>query len=131
VPLTNRAIEILRSLPRVTDNPHVFPGQRRGAGLSNMAMLELMRDMRPGITVHGFRSTFRTWTAERTGLPGEVAEAALAHTISSKVEAAYQRGDMFDKRRRLMEAWAQFCAAGGADAHGRVVALRREHETVA
>ncbi len=126
VPLTNRAIEILRGVTRVADNPHVFSGQRRGAGLSNMAMLELMRNMRPGLTVHGFRSSFRTWIAERTNFSADVAEAALAHTVSSKVEAAYQRGDLFDKRRRLMEAWAQFCTEVSAEQLGRVVALRRE-----
>jgi integrase len=67
------------------------------------------------VTVHGFRSTFRDWAAERTNFPSEVAEAALAHVVGDKVEAAYRRGDLFEKRRRLMEGWAEYCteAAGG------------------
>jgi integrase len=101
VPLPNRAAEILAALPR--DGGHIFP-------LSNMAMLELLRGMRPGTTVHGFRSSFRDWAAERTSYPNHVAEAALAHTISDKVEAAYRRGDLFEKRRKLMGDWAAWCA---------------------
>ena len=88
-----------------------------------MAMLMLLRGMgRDDLTVHGFRSTFRDWSAERTNFPREVAEMALAHAIPSAVEAAYRRGDLFDKRRRLMEAWADFCATAGG---GDVVPLRR------
>jgi integrase len=74
-----------------------------------MAMLELLRGMRPGLTVHGFRSTFRDWAAESTSFPREIAEASLAHTVGSAVERAYQRGDMFEKRRKLMDAWADYC----------------------
>ena len=74
------------------------------------------------ITVHGFRSTFRDWAAERTSFPSEVVEMALAHTVSDKVEAAYRRGDLFEKRRRLMDVWAGFCAKPVAA--GAVVALR-------
>lgn len=92
----------------------LFPGGKGGAavkGLSNVAMLMLLRRMkRDDLTVHGFRSTFRDWAAESTGYQREVVEAALAHTIDSKVEAAYRRGDLFEKRRRLMEEWAIFCA---------------------
>ena len=78
-----------------------------------MALLMTLRRMNRGdLTTHGFRSTFRTWAAERTAFPREVVEAALAHVVGNKVEAAYQRGDMFDKRRRLMAAWAEFCAKG-------------------
>jgi integrase len=101
VPLSNRAAEILASVPR--EGEHIFP-------LSNMAMLELLRGMRPGTTVHGFRSSFRDWAAERTSYPNHVAEAALAHTIGDKVEKAYRRRDLFEKRRRLMSDWAQWCA---------------------
>jgi integrase len=101
VPLSDRAAEILASLPR--EGEHIFP-------LSNMAMLELLRGMRPGTTVHGFRSTFRDWAAERTSYPNHVAEAALAHTIGDKVEKAYRRGDLFEKRRRLMADWATWCS---------------------
>jgi integrase len=90
----------------------VFPGPRRALGMSNMTMLMLLRRMkRDDLTVHGFRSTFSDWAAERTAYPREVVEMALAHTIENKVEAAYRRGDLFEKRRKLMEAWAQFCEA--------------------
>ena len=101
VPLCARAVEILRGLDRHGDL--VFP-------LSHASMLELLRGMRRGITVHGFRSTFRTWASEQTSFAHEVCEAALAHTIPNAVERAYRRGDLFDKRRKLMDAWAQFCA---------------------
>ena len=78
-----------------------------------MAMLELLRGLRPGLTVHGFRSTFRDWAAEETNFPSEVVEMALAHTIENEVERAYRRGDLFQKRRTLMDAWAAYC---GSDA---------------
>lgn len=79
-----------------------------------MAMLELLRGMEgmDGLTVHGFRSTFRDWAAERSNFPREIAEAALAHVISDKTEAAYQRGDLLEKRRKLMTAWAAFADKG-------------------
>ena len=79
-----------------------------------------------GLTSHGFRSTFRDWAAERTAFPGDVAEAALAHVVGNKVEAAYRRGDLFDKRRKLMDAWASFCAEGPK---GDVVDFRRTSPT--
>jgi len=118
VPLTEPALAVLAMLPRIDGGPHVFPGARRGRPLSNMAMLELLRGMRPGLTVHGFRSTFRDWAAETTVFPRELAEAALAHILGSATERAYQRGDLFEKRRGLMAAWADYCgmasqAAGG------------------
>jgi integrase len=95
---------------RVNDHPFVFPGGRQGKPLSNMAMLQLLRRMdRAELTTHGFRSSFRDWAAECTHFPAEVAEMALAHTVSDKVEAAYRRGDMVQKRRELMEAWARYC----------------------
>ena len=98
-----------RHLPRHRN--WVFPGQRDGS-LSNTGMLMLLRRMGRGdLTVHGFRSTFRDWTAEETHTPNHVAEAALAHTVESKVEAAYRRSDLFGKRRQLMELWAAFCTA--------------------
>src|SRR4029077_17392262 len=88
-----------------------FPGGRAGKPLSNMAMLVLLRRMgRRDLTAHGFRSTFRMWAAERTNFPREVAEQALAHSLPDKVEAAYQRSDLFEKRRELMEQWGAFCA---------------------
>jgi integrase len=90
-----------------------------------MAMATVLRRMgQDDITVHGFRSTFRDWAAERTNFPSEVVEMALAHTVGNKVEAAYRRGDLFDKRRKLMDAWAAYCAKVETDA-GKVVALAR------
>jgi integrase len=110
VPLSDAAIT-LRGLLRDAGNPFVFPGSRAGRGLSDMAMTTVLRRMGRGdITVHGFRSSFRDWAAERMNFPSEVVEKALAHTIGSKVQEAYQRGDMFEKRRRVMSAWADFCA---------------------
>jgi integrase len=110
VPLSDRAVELLQALPPERDNPFVFIGGREGAPLSNMAMLEQLRELRPGLTVHGFRSTFRDWAAETTAFPNHVAEMALAHAIGDKVEAAYRRGVLFNKRRQLMSAWAKYCA---------------------
>lgn len=110
VPLQGRALEILKALPRLADNPHVFPGHANGKPLSSMAMaMQLRRMDRDNITVHGFRSTFRDWASEQTSFPHETAEHALAHRISDKAEAAYRRGDQFEKRRKLMEAWATYC----------------------
>lgn len=116
VPLTDRAVDILKALPREEGNPHVFIGARKCKGLSNMAMLELLKGVDGnGLTVHGFRSSFRDWAAEQTAFSREVAEASLAHIVGDKTEAAYRRGDALEKRRRLMEAWARYCAkpAGG------------------
>jgi integrase len=126
VPLTGRALEILREVrpARDADARFIFPGGRRGKPLSNMAMTAVLRRMKRGdLTVHGFRSTFRDWAAERTHFPGEVVEMALAHAVGDKVEAAYRRGDLFEKRRHLMDAWAAYCATP-ADASDNVVSLR-------
>jgi integrase len=110
IPLTARAVEILKSLQEVPHHDHVFPGNARGKPLSSMAMSMLLRRMeRKEITVHGFRSTFRDWASEQTSFPHETCEHALAHRISDKAEAAYRRGDQFEKRRELMDAWAAFC----------------------
>jgi integrase len=111
VPLPDRAVAILKALPREAGNPHFFAGAKAGKPLSNMAMLELMRDMRAGYVPHGFRSTFKDWCAETTNYPNEVSEAALWHTVADEVEAAYRRGDLFEKRRRLMADWAEFCSS--------------------
>jgi integrase len=126
VPLSDRAVKILQSLPREDGNPYLFIGGKKGAPLSNMAMLELMKGMRPGYVPHGFRSTFRDWAAERTNYPNHVIEMALAHKIGDKVEAAYRRGDLFDKRRKLMDAWSQYCTAKPVEAGAKVVALSRK-----
>ena len=114
VPLSSMALALLEDQLRLEEVAYVFPGARVGRHLSDMAMLELLRGLRPGLTVHGFRSTFRDWVAEATAFPRELAEAALAHIVGSAVERAYQRGDLFEKRRELMEAWADFCRSGSA-----------------
>lgn len=107
VPLTDQALKILKALPREAD--FVFPGGRKGISISNMAMAELLKRMgRLDFTVHGFRSTFRDWAAERTNYPNHVVEMALAHVIGDKVEAAYRRGDLFAKRAKLMADWARY-----------------------
>lgn len=117
VPLPARALEILEDLP--VDTEYLFPSGKIGSGLSNMAMAKLLKDMGyPAAlaTVHGFRSTFKDWVSEQTSYPNELSEMAMAHTVSDKVEAAYRRGDMREKRRRLMDDWAAFCegrTAGG------------------
>jgi integrase len=109
VPLAHAAVDLLSRLPR--EGEYVFPGGRAGKPLSNMALLELMRGMRHAFVPHGFRSSFRDWAAETTSYPNEVVEMALAHTIQNKVESAYRRGDLFDKRRRLMGDWATYCSS--------------------
>ncbi|WP_303794396.1 tyrosine-type recombinase/integrase [Sandarakinorhabdus limnophila] len=113
VPLSPRAVEILNAVQELRQE-WLFPAVRGGT-LSGMAMSMLLRRMQVDVTVHGFRSSFRDWCAESTGYGHEVAEMALAHTIDNKVERAYRRGDLFDKRRRLMGDWATFCISGGVD----------------
>jgi integrase len=109
IPLSDRVLAILKDLPLVEGNGFVFVGGRVGRPLPNTAMLELMKGMRPGYVPHGFRSTFRDWAAERTNCPNHVVEKALAHVVADKVEAAYRRGDLFEKRRKLMADWSRFC----------------------
>ena len=122
VPLAEPVIELLRALPRERDNPFVFIGQQSGGGLSNMAMLSLLRRMgRDDVTVHGMRSAFRDWAAERTSYPNHIVEMALAHVVGG-VEGAYRRGDLLDKRRRLMAEWARYCYSKPAT--GEVVPIR-------
>jgi integrase len=118
VPLSARSIAILSEMKQLGDDcsggeqeneSYVFLGGKCAQPLSNMAFLMLLRRMRRSdFTAHGFRSTFRDWAAERTNFPSEVAEMALAHTVNSKVEQAYRRGDLFDRRRRMMAAWSTF-----------------------
>lgn len=110
VPLSPRCLEILKKAKTISEGgTFVFPGGRRGRPLSNMAFLMALRRMdRKNITAHGFRSTFRDWVEERTHTPRAVAEAALAHSNKDKVEAAYRRSDLFEKRRDLMAAWERF-----------------------
>ncbi|MFZ7127721.1 MAG: tyrosine-type recombinase/integrase [Desulfobacterales bacterium] len=115
VPLTDDAMRLLESLPRLHGSPYVFPAAR-GGPLSDMTISAVCRRMKVEAVPHGFRSTFRDWCAESTNFPREVAEMALAHTIESAVEAAYRRGDLFLKRRKLMEAWAGFVNTVPAEA---------------
>jgi integrase len=123
VPLSDRALVILKGLPREEDNPFIFMGTR--AGLGNMSMSALLGRMNyRNITVHGFRSTFRTWAAEATAYPNHVVEMALAHVIGSKVERSYQRGELLDKRRRLMVEWSRYCTATPTS-FGEVVQIKR------
>ncbi len=140
VPLPNAAVALLRGIrpPQPAADALVFPGARVGTAQSDMTLIAVLRRMndvpagelppwRDGttgepITVHGFRSTFRVWAGESTAYPREVVEAALAHTLKDKVEAAYQRSDLMERRRPLMEDWATFCTAGGRS--GVVVPIR-------
>lgn len=126
VPLSDRALDILSELPREDGNPFVFIGGRAGRGLFPIAMLLFLKTVRPNVTVHGFRSTFRTWAAEQTAFPHHVCEQALAHTLPNAVERAYQRGDLFDKRRKLMAAWSDYCATPVSKAASNVTPLRRK-----
>ncbi|MBL8360769.1 MAG: integrase arm-type DNA-binding domain-containing protein [Rubrivivax sp.] len=107
VPLSTAAIALLEALPRIAGTDLVFPAPR-GGQLSDMTLSAVLRRMEIPAVPHGFRSTFRDWAAERTTFPREAAEMALAHTIESKVEAAYRRGDLFEKRRVMMAEWADF-----------------------
>lgn len=110
VPLSERCLKILEQAKALTEGgPFVFPGHRPSKPLSNMVFLMTLRRMkRDDLTAHGFRSTFRDWAAERTNVPGAVCEAALAHVVKNKAEAAYNRTDLFDRRRDLMASWSKF-----------------------
>jgi integrase len=136
VPLSDAALDLLKKLPR--DNDLVFPALRGGT-ISDMTISAVCRrinarreadgqapwiDEKSGLWIvpHGFRSTFRDWCSEQTAYPREVAEMALAHTIANKVEAAYRRGDLFEKRRHLMQEWARYCQAPAPE--GAVIPIR-------
>jgi integrase len=123
VPLSDPALVVVNAMAGIRQGDFIFPGGRAGAKLSNMSMLMLLRRMgRDDVTAHGFRSTFRDWAAESTSYPAEVAEMALAHRVGTAVEQAYRRSDLFDRRRRLMDEWAKFCAAPAKA--GEVVPIR-------
>jgi integrase len=113
VPLSTRALAILDRMGelRTSDKPDslIFGGAKPGRPISDMTLTMLLRRMKIPATAHGFRSAFRDWAAEATSFPREVAEAALAHVVESKVEAAYRRSDLLEKRRKMMDAWAGFC----------------------
>jgi integrase len=125
VPLSDVVMAIVEAMrcDRADAEGFVFPGGKAGRPLSQMALLMTLRRMGRGdLTAHGFRSSFRDWAAEMTAFPAEVAEMALAHVVGDKVEAAYRRGDLFQKRRQLVDAWARYCAVPVA-AGGKVVAI--------
>ena len=123
VPLSGRALAIVNALRQADGREFVFAGHKPGKPLSGEALRMVLRRMKlDDVTVHGFRSAFRDWAAECTNFPNEVCEAALAHAVANKVEAAYRRGDLFDKRRKVMDAWTAFCETSkGA---GTVVPMR-------
>lgn len=140
VPLSGDAMKILCALPRLAGSTHIFPAPRGGA-LSDMTISKKIKDMHNAavkggvngyidpkqgrvVVPHGFRSTFRDWAAEKTNFPREVCEKALGHAIGNEVEAAYRRGDLFEKRRKLMDAWAEFCNKGLADNIATVTTIR-------
>jgi integrase len=109
VPLSPAALKLLNALPRIEKTTLLFPSSKN-TPLSDMTLTEVLRRMKVEAVPHGFRSTFKDWASERTRYPGEMSEMALAHAIGDKVEAAYRRGDLFEKRRRMMNDWAKFCA---------------------
>jgi integrase len=123
VPLSDAALELLDALPCIAGDELLFPAPR-GKQLSDMTLTAVLRRMKVPAVPHGFRSTFRDWAADRTNYPRDVAEMALAHAIGDKVEAAYRRGDLFEKRRAMMAEWAHFLAAPEAEA--KVVSMKRK-----
>ena len=120
VPLSSAAL-VLLACTRRTESDLVFPALRGGT-LSDMTLSAVMRRMKVEAVPHGLRSTFRDWAAEQTNFPREVAEAALAHALEDRVEAAYRRGDLFEKRAKLMQAWADYC--GRPPAEGQVIPMK-------
>jgi integrase len=122
VPLSTRALAIVKSIKAAKTGPFVFAGQRLGKGLSGMAMVMLLRRLEADVTVHGFRSSFRDWAGEMTAFPREIAEAALAHVAGDATERAYRRADALEKRRELMTAWANYCEP---EKDENVISIRR------
>jgi integrase len=108
VSLSAQALAVLEHMKSVRQNEYIFPGHRREK-LPRMTMYLLLRRMRADVTTHGFRATFKPWATEATSYPREVIEAALSHAIGDRTEAAYSRGDLFEKRRRLMTTWGHYC----------------------
>jgi integrase len=123
VPLVPRAVEILETLARLPRGAFIFPSTKRGKQLSDMTLSAVLKRMNINVTVHGFRATFRMWAGDTGAAPREIAEACLAHVISNRVEAAYNRSSQLERRRALMLAWAQFCEGNAVD---KVVPIRRE-----
>ena len=112
VPLNRECFKLLKEAENYQRDNFIFPALTKDKPISDAALLKLLKQTHPKLTVHGFRSTFRDWCAEMTAYPRELAESALAHTVKDQTEAAYQRGDMLEKRRELMEAWADYCLNG-------------------
>jgi integrase len=124
VPLASAAIELLAGLPKEEGNPYIFIGAH-GGGMSDTSLIAVLRRMeRKDFTIHGFRSSFRDWGAERTNYQNHVLEMALSHAVGNAVEAAYRRGDMLDKRRRLMADWASYCTSPPVETGGVLVPIR-------
>ena len=124
LPLAPRCTELLNQAKLLSaGSDFVFPGRSGKKPMSNMVLLMTMRRLKSKATVHGFRSAFRDWASERTNFAREICEAALAHIVKDKTEAAYRRGDLFEKRRKLMATWAAFVAATDA----AVIPLRQSH----
>jgi integrase len=131
VPLSSFALSLLTRMQQAQENNYVFPGAKMRKPLSNMAMLKVLERMQAtGLTVHGFRSSFRDWAAEQTHHSNEVIEMALAHTVRSKVEAAYRRGDLLAKRAILMEDWALFLCSEQAQTQNVFKLQVREPEKI-
>lgn len=120
IPLSDRALEVLERAKALGDDGLIFPGMRSGRPMSDMTMSKLIKELSYPVDVHGFRTSFRTWVQEQTNTAHEVAERALAHKTTNKVEAAYARSDLFEKRRRLMDAWASYLS----DEPAKVLQLR-------
>jgi integrase len=130
VPLSARALAVLQEMQAArhgdVGDAFVFPGHKPGTGLSDTAFLMLMRRMGRGdLTAHGFRATFKTCASERTSFQNEIVQAALVHVIGDKVEQACRRGDLFEKRRQLMQQWATFCTAPAQERQPKITPLRR------
>jgi integrase len=124
IPLGKRSLEILTISAQLDENSQ-YLFSKNGKPLSNMAMAMLLRKINPEITVHGFRSTFRDWVAEETSHSSEVAEKALAHTITNQVERAYRRGDLLEHRKCLMKDWEDYCTTG---TWGNVIAIENRQK---
>src|SRR5262249_2255833 len=124
VPLNEPAMAIVDQMQAIRQNDYLFPGRKPSSPITSDSLWQLLRRMgHDNITIHGFRSSFRDWVAERTNYPAEIAEMALAHKVGSAVEQAYRRTDMFQKRRQLAEAWGAFCFTPSGRA-GEVVSMR-------
>jgi integrase len=126
VPLSVRSLEILQAMKETAINDLVFPGRRDRRPLSDMTLAKALKAAKAAdFTVHGFRSSFRDWVSEETRFPRELAEVALSHSVGDAVERAYRRGDALEKRRELMQAWANYCAGIGGET---VIQLRRTED---